>query len=47
MENMGKHRNIKLVTTERIRNYLISEPNHDTTKFFTENLLSIEMKKRR
>ena len=47
MENMRKHRNIKLVTTERIRNYLVSEPNHDTTKFFTENLLSIEMKKRR
>ena len=47
MENMGKHRNIKLVTTERIRNYLVSEPNHDTKKFFTENLLSIEMKKRR
>ena len=26
MENMRKHRNIKLVATERRRNYLVSEP---------------------
>ena len=26
------------------RNYLVLEPNHHTTKFFSENLLSIEMK---
>ena len=45
MENVRKHRNIKLVTTERRRNYLVSEPNYYTTKFFTENLLAIEMKK--
>ena len=45
MENVRKHRNIKLVTTERRRNYLVSEPNYHTTKFFTENLLAIEMKK--
>ena len=44
MENVRKHRNIKLVTTER-RNYLVSEPNYHTTKFFTENLLAIEMRK--
>ena len=43
MENVRKHRDIKLVTTERRRNYLASD-NH-TTKFFTENLLAIEMKK--
>ena len=47
MENVRKHRNIKLVTTERRRNYLVSEPNYHTTKFFTENLLAIEMKKQR
>ena len=47
MENVRKHRNIKFVTTERRRNYLVSEPNYDTTKFFTENLLAIEMKKQR
>ena len=45
MENVRNHRNIKLVTTERRRNYLASEPNYHTTKFFTENLLAIEMKK--
>ena len=43
MENIRKLRDIKLVTTER-RNYLVSEPNCHTTKFFTENLLAIEMK---
>ena len=43
MENMRKHRDIKLIATERRRNHLISEPNYDTTKFFTENLLTIEM----
>ena len=47
MENVGKHRDIKLVTKERRRNYLVSEPDYDTTKFFTEYLLAIEMKKRR
>ena len=45
VENVRKHRNIKLVTTERSRNYLVSEPNHHTTEFFTENLLAIEIKK--
>ena len=47
MENVRKHRDIKLVTTERRRNYLVSEPNYHTTKFFTEHLLVIEMKKKR
>ena len=37
MENMRKHRNIKLETTERRRNYLVSEPNYHTTKFLAEN----------
>ena len=45
MENVRKHRDIKLITTERSRNYLISEPNYHTTKFFTEYLLAIEMQK--
>ena len=45
MENVGEHRDIKLVTKERRRIYLVSEPNYHTTKFFTENLLTIEMKK--
>ena len=37
MENARKHRGIKLVMTERRRNYLVSEPNYHTTKFFTEH----------
>ena len=45
MENVRKHRNIKLVTKERRRNCLVSEPNYPTTKFFTENLLAIEMRR--
>ena len=46
-ENVRKHRDIKLATTQRRRNYLVSEPNYHTTKFFTEHLLAIEMKKNR
>ena len=38
MESMKKPRDIKLVITERRRNYLVSEPNYHTTKFFTEHL---------
>ena len=45
MENVRKHRNIKLVTTERRRNHLVSEPNFHTTKFFSENVLAIEIRK--
>ena len=41
MENVRKHRNIKLIATERRRsNYLVSEPNYRTTKFFTKDLLT-------
>ena len=35
MENLRKHREIKLVKTERRRDYLVSKPNYYTTKFFT------------
>ena len=45
MENVRKHRDIKLVTIDKGRNYLVSEPNYYTTKWFSENLLAIEMKK--
>ena len=34
MENMRKHRDIKLVTTDEKRNKLVSEPNYHTTKRF-------------
>ena len=45
VENIRKHRNIKLVTTDKRRNQLASEPNYHTTKYFSENLMAIEMKK--
>ena len=45
MENVRKHRDIKLVTTEKRRIKLVSEPNYHTTKQFSENLIAIEMKK--
>ena len=41
MENLRKHRNIKLVTTDQKRSKLISEPNYHTTKQFSKNLLAI------
>ena len=45
MENVRNHRDIKLVTTDKKRNKLVSEPNYHTTKLFSENLLATEMKK--
>ena len=39
------HRDINLVTINKRRNYLVSEPNYHKTKWFSENLLAIEMKK--
>ena len=45
MENVRKYRDIKLVSSERRRNYLVLKPNYYTTKFFTENALAIEMEK--
>ena len=46
LENVRNHRDIKLVTTERRRNDLVSEQNYTAT-FYTENLFAIEMKKER
>ena len=45
MGSMRNHRDIKLVTTNKKKNRLASEPNYHTTKRFSENLLAIEMKK--
>ena len=45
MEILRQYRDTKLVTTERRRNYLMSEPSYRTTKLFTENLLAKEMRK--
>ena len=45
MENVRNYRNTKLVIKERRRSYLVSQPNYQTIKFFTENFLAIEMRK--
>ena len=44
MENVRKYSKIKLVTTERRRNYLVSERNYHTTKLFTKTLLAMEIR---
>ena len=43
IENVRKHRDIIYLnlSQQKKRNYLVSEPNCYTTKFFTENLLEI------
>ena len=45
MENIRKHRDIKLVTTNKKRNKLVSEPNYHTINFISEDLSIIEMNK--
>ena len=45
MENLRKHRDIKLVTTNEKISKLISKPNYHTTKRFSENMLAIEKQK--
>ena len=46
MENVRKQRGNNVVTTERRRNYLVSEPNYQPTKFFTEKVLIKKKKKK-
>ena len=46
LENVRKHRDLKLVLTEKRISWLLSEPNYHTTKFFTEYLIVIEMEKK-
>ena len=41
-----KHRDIKLITTDKGRNQLASEPIYHTTKYFSENVTAIQMKKK-
>ena len=45
MENIRNHREIKLVTKDAKRKKLVSEPNYRTSKYFSEDLMAIEMKK--
>ena len=42
-----KHRDVKLVTTESGRIYLVSDLTYDTTKCLTEHLLTKQMKQNR
>ena len=44
MDNLRKHRNIKLVLTDWRRNYLVTGPNYHTSNFFTKILLAIVTK---
>ena len=45
MENVRKHRDIKLVTTDKKRSKLVSEPNYHTINLISENLSIIEMRR--
>ena len=45
MENIRKHRDIKLVTTNKKRSKYVSEPNYHTINLISEDLSIIEMKK--
>ena len=45
MENVRNHRDIKIVTTDKRRRILASEPNYHSTKYISKDLLIMEMKK--
>ena len=45
MENVRNHRDIKLVTSNKRRKRLVSEPSYHSHKKFSEHLMAIEMKK--
>ena len=45
MENVRNHRDIKLVTSEKRSSILASEPNYHSTKYISEDLLLMEMRK--
>ena len=45
IENIRKHRDIKLVTTDKKRKKLVSEPNYHTINLISEDLSMFEMKK--
>ena len=45
MENIRKHRDIKIVTTDKNRSKLVSEPNYHAINLISEDLSIIELKK--
>ena len=44
MENVRNHSDIKLVTSDKRRKRLVSEPNYHSHKKFSDYLIAIEMK---
>ena len=47
MENVRNHKDIKLVTSDKRKKRLVSEPNYYLHKTFSDHLMAIEMKKTR
>ena len=47
MGNVRNHRDIKLVTSEKRRKQLVSEPNYHSCKRFSDHLMAIDMKKKK
>ena len=45
IKNVRNHRDIKLIVTEEKRKKLVSEPNYESCKVFSEELMTIEMRK--
>ena len=45
MENLRNHRDIILVTSDKRRKRLLSEPNYHSHKNFSDHLMGIKMKK--
>ena len=45
MENVRNHRNIKVVTSDKRRSILVSEPNYHSSKCISKDLMIIEMGK--
>ena len=45
VENIRNHRDIKLVTTDKRRSILASEPNYHSSKRISNDLMIIEMRK--
>ena len=45
MKNVKNYRDIKLVTTDARRKYLMSELNYHKTKFFLDNVLAMEIER--
>ena len=47
MENVTNHRDFKLVTSDKRRKRLVSEPNYHSHKNVSDHVMAIEMKKTR